>query len=132
MLPSAASQLFAAMSAHCAPGSRLVASLSDVKLRDLLRRYGHTTHLVEEFEPPGIVLNRICAAGRGGEGGREGMVLAVAGHRAQGLPMSCRAPLCFCNPTRSCCLPRSPPPPHPPSLLPSSLSSPSPHYHFPG
>ncbi len=36
---------------------------SDVKLRDLLRRYGHTTHLVEEFEPPGIVLNRICAAG---------------------------------------------------------------------
>ncbi|PNW89047.1 hypothetical protein CHLRE_01g055469v5 [Chlamydomonas reinhardtii] len=63
MLPSAASQLFAAMSAHCAPGSRLVASLSDVKLRDLLRRYGHTTHLVEEFEPPGIVLNRICAAG---------------------------------------------------------------------
>ncbi|KAG2430342.1 hypothetical protein HYH02_013818 [Chlamydomonas schloesseri] len=63
MLPSAASQLFAVMAAHCAPGSRLVASLSDVKLRDLLRRYGHTTHLVEEFEPPGIVLNRICAAG---------------------------------------------------------------------
>ncbi|KAG2496603.1 hypothetical protein HYH03_005425 [Edaphochlamys debaryana] len=63
MLPAHTSQLFAAMADHCAPGSRLVASLSDVKLRDLLRRYGHTTHLVEEFEPPGIVLNRICAAG---------------------------------------------------------------------
>ncbi|GIL91982.1 hypothetical protein Vretimale_18507 [Volvox reticuliferus] len=63
ILPSHASLMFATMAAHCAPGSRLVASLSDVKLRDLMRRYGHTTHLVEEFEPPGIVLNRICAAG---------------------------------------------------------------------
>eukprot|EP00198_Chlamydomonas_reinhardtii_P010849 XP_001700186.1 predicted protein [Chlamydomonas reinhardtii] len=74
MLPSAASQLFAAMSAHCAPGSRLVASLSDVKLRDLLRRYGHTTHLVEEFEPPGIVLNRICAADAAGAGAGAGQL----------------------------------------------------------
>ncbi|KXZ55401.1 hypothetical protein GPECTOR_3g53 [Gonium pectorale] len=63
MLPAHVSAMFATMAAHCAPGSRLVASLSDVKLRDLLRRYGHTTHLVEEFEPPGIVLNRIGAAG---------------------------------------------------------------------
>ncbi|EFJ50330.1 hypothetical protein VOLCADRAFT_88831 [Volvox carteri f. nagariensis] len=63
LLPAHTSYMFAIMAAHCAPGSRMVASLSDVKLRDLLRRYGRTAHLVEDFEPPGIVLNRICAAG---------------------------------------------------------------------
>lgn len=63
MPPELVSAMFAAMAAHSAPGSRLVASLSDVKLRDLLRRFGRTSQLVEEYEPPGIVLNRISASG---------------------------------------------------------------------
>lgn len=63
MQPELVSTMFAVLAAHCAPGSRLVASLSDVKLRDLLRRYGRTSQLIEEYEPPGIVLNRITAAG---------------------------------------------------------------------
>lgn len=66
MPPELVSAMFATMAAHSAPGSRLVASLSDVKLRDLLRRYGRTSQLVEEYEPPGIVLNRCLGPARAG------------------------------------------------------------------
>lgn len=38
-------------------------TLSDVKLRDLLKRYGRTVHLIEDYEAPGVVLNRIINAG---------------------------------------------------------------------
>lgn len=34
-------------------GSRLIVTLSDVRLRDLLKRYGHAMHLVEDYEPAG-------------------------------------------------------------------------------
>lgn len=63
MLPDAASDMFEAICAFCARGSRMVVTLSDVKLRELLKRFGHTVHLIEEYEAPGIVLFRINNAG---------------------------------------------------------------------
>ncbi len=32
-----------------APGSRLICTLSDIRLRDLLKRFGHSTHLAEDY-----------------------------------------------------------------------------------
>lgn len=32
----------------CASGSQMLVTLSDCKLRDLLKRYGRTAHLIEE------------------------------------------------------------------------------------
>lgn len=51
--------MFATIASHCCTGSRLVCTLSDVRLRDLLKRYGHTMHLIEDYEPAGVVLNRL-------------------------------------------------------------------------
>uniref|UniRef100_A0A7S0R7Q6 S-adenosyl-L-methionine-dependent methyltransferase n=1 Tax=Chlamydomonas leiostraca TaxID=1034604 RepID=A0A7S0R7Q6_9CHLO len=63
MLPELASEMFATIAAHCCAGSRLIVTLSDVRLRDLLKRYGHAMHLIEDYEPAGVVLNRILGAG---------------------------------------------------------------------
>lgn len=63
MLPELVSEMFATICANCCSGSRLVCTLSDVKLRDLLKRYGHAIHLIEDYEPAGVVLNRILGAG---------------------------------------------------------------------
>ena len=51
LLPELASDMFAGLASACAPGSRLVVTLSDCKLRDMLKRHG--TRLVEDYEPPG-------------------------------------------------------------------------------
>ncbi|KAJ9528267.1 S-adenosyl-L-methionine-dependent methyltransferase [Haematococcus lacustris] len=63
MLPELASEMFSAIAHSCGSGSRLICTLSDVRLRDLLKRYGHAMHLIEDFEPAGVVLNRIIDAG---------------------------------------------------------------------
>lgn len=63
MLPELASEMFATIAANCCVGSRLVCTLSDCRLRDLLKRYGHAVHLIEDYEPAGVVLNRINCAG---------------------------------------------------------------------
>ncbi len=55
--------MFAAIAEHCCSGSRLICTLSDSRLRDLLKRYGHAVHLIEDIEPAGVVLNRINCAG---------------------------------------------------------------------
>ena len=47
----------------CASGSHMLVTLSDAKLRDLLKRYGRTVHLIEEYEAPGVVFNRLINAG---------------------------------------------------------------------
>jgi methyltransferase (TIGR00027 family) len=63
MVPERASEMFAFIADGCAPGSQMVVTLSDCKLRELLKRYGRTVHLIEEYEAPGIVFNRILNAG---------------------------------------------------------------------
>ncbi len=37
----------------CASGSHMVVTLSDCKLRYLLKRYGRAAHLIEDNEAPG-------------------------------------------------------------------------------
>mmetsp|Transcript_33349 Transcript_33349/g.99318 ORF Transcript_33349/g.99318 Transcript_33349/m.99318 type:complete len:293 (-) Transcript_33349:363-1241(-) len=63
VLPELASEIFGHLEQGCASGSRMVVTLSDCKLRELLKRYGRTAHLIEDYEPPGIVLNRMINAG---------------------------------------------------------------------
>jgi hypothetical protein len=63
VLPDLASEMFAHMAQGSASGSRMVVTLSDCKLRDWLKRYGRTSHLIEDYEAPGVVLNRIINAG---------------------------------------------------------------------
>lgn len=63
MLPELASEMFYHIGTGCASASRMVVTLSDVKLREWLKRYGRTAHLIEDYEPPGIVLNRMINAG---------------------------------------------------------------------
>eukprot|EP00195_Chlamydomonas_chlamydogama_P004657 CAMPEP_0202920446 /NCGR_PEP_ID=MMETSP1392-20130828/76862_1 /ASSEMBLY_ACC=CAM_ASM_000868 /TAXON_ID=225041 /ORGANISM="Chlamydomonas chlamydogama, Strain SAG 11-48b" /LENGTH=255 /DNA_ID=CAMNT_0049613943 /DNA_START=380 /DNA_END=1147 /DNA_ORIENTATION=- len=53
MLPELASEMFAYIAQGCGRGSRMVVTLSDCKLRDLLKRYGRTVHLIEESVPGG-------------------------------------------------------------------------------
>ncbi len=62
-LPELASEMFAAIATNCCSGTRLVCTLSGCRLRDLLKRYGHAVHLIEDYEPAGVVLNRINCAG---------------------------------------------------------------------
>lgn len=63
MLPELASEMFESIAQCVGRASRLICTLSDTRLRDLLKRFGHSTHLVEDYEPAGIVLNRINCAG---------------------------------------------------------------------
>lgn len=63
MLPELASEMFAHIAQGCASKSRMVVTLSDCKLREWLKRYGRTAHLIEDYEAPGVVLNRILNAG---------------------------------------------------------------------
>lgn len=62
MLPELASEMFEVIASRCIAGSRLICTLSDCRLRDLLKRYHHQA-LIEDYEPAGVVLNRISCAG---------------------------------------------------------------------